>query len=184
MAMNYPDNVFLPPRYDHSQEPFIFLAGPIQGAGNWQYSAILLLQELGAQVHIASPRRAIVHEGDFDEEMYDEQVKWEHYHLDHAQFRGLVLFWLPREGLHNCSRAYAQTSRFELGEMCALHRAFQRRVVVGIDDGFSNARYLRKTLAWKYPGIPVRNSLRATCEAAVDQLREISQHENVVLHSG
>ncbi|MEI9966271.1 MAG: hypothetical protein WDN67_01200 [Candidatus Moraniibacteriota bacterium] len=73
-----------------------FLAGPIQGAAILAiFRSFFWLQELGAQVHIASPRRAIVHEGDFDEEMYDEQVKWEHYHLDHAQFRGLVLFWLP-----------------------------------------------------------------------------------------
>jgi len=101
------------------------------------------------------------------EQKYSEQIDWEHFHLNRAGENGVVLFWLAREVEHFCDRAYVQTSRFELGAGVTLHRWKGSKVIVGIEAGFSNARYLRKTIAKKAPGIPLCSTLKETCEAAV-----------------
>lgn len=149
--------------------PSIFLAGPIQGARDWQTDAIIEIQnsaKFGSDLCVFNPRRS----GDFvklDEAGYAGQVKWEHVHLRRAACDGVVMFWLAREEEHNCSRAYAQTTRFELGEAVALRYCSGMQIVVGIEEGFSGARYIRQTLAAKAPTIPVCSTLTDTCVAAV-----------------
>lgn len=140
--------------------PLIFLAGPIQGTPDWHIDAIDRLQAAGA-LAVASPKAIDQHDN------YNEQIAWEHHHLERAARNGVIMFWLAREFQHVCDRAYAQTSRFELGEAVTLHRWQGIKVVVGIEDGFSNARYLRLTIAKKAPGIPLCTTLSHTCEAAM-----------------
>jgi hypothetical protein len=157
--------ILTPPIYRDLDGPLLFLAGPIQGAPTWHDEAIEMLRA-AAHIHIASPRRDEAF-GETAEEMYNEQVDWEHYHLDRAARDGVLLFWLAREAEHRCDRAYAQTTRFELGEAVTLHRWQGARVVVGIESGFSNARYLRRTIGKKAPRIPICSALRETCETAI-----------------
>jgi hypothetical protein len=126
----------------------------------------VLLRQRGP-VEIACPRRDELNGNRSPSLAYDEQVDWEHHHLALAAESGVILFWLAREADHFCDRAYAQTTRFELGEAVTLHRWQQAKVVVGIDEGFSGARYLRKTIARKAPGIPLGSSLADTCDAAM-----------------
>ncbi len=64
-------------------------------------------------------------------------------------------------------RSYAQTTRFELGEAVTTHRFTGARVVVGIEDGFTNARYLRRAIAKKASGIPFCASFEETCRKAI-----------------
>jgi hypothetical protein len=61
-----------------------------------------------------------------------------------ASETGVILFWLANEETHFCDRAFAQTTRFELGEWLAksIH-AFNNNVVVGIDTKFSGAGYIK-----------------------------------------
>lgn len=47
----------LPPEIIELQGPTIFLAGPIQGALDWQTSATKIIQELSPKANIANPRR-------------------------------------------------------------------------------------------------------------------------------
>lgn len=109
--------------------PLIFLAGPIQGAPLWQTEAISMIRTYSTTVHIASPRRrklerlikptasfAARFTESFVGEMYIEQVDWETRYLNRAAENGCILFWLAKEENHICTRAYAQTSRFELAE--------------------------------------------------------------------
>lgn len=159
-------DVLIAPTYRDINDPVIFLAGPIQGAPDWQREAIALLEPTPG-IQVASPRRSKSRPKDFDDEMYRAQVDWEHHYLDRAADEGVILFWLAREQTHRCDRAYAQTTRFELGEMTARHCQSGVRMVVGVDDGFSNARYIRYTLSKKAPGIPVLDSLSAACAQAV-----------------
>jgi hypothetical protein len=152
-----------------------FIAGPIQGAADWQSSAIKHLEHLPDTVLIACPRRINVPKGDFDDTMYLEQVAWEHEYLERAMRNGVVMFWLAKEEKHDCSRAYAQTSRFELGEACVLSSvlngegAIERgNLVVGIESGFPNERYLRHTLTEKRYCNHIFKDLEQTClDAAV-----------------
>ncbi|MBI2626392.1 MAG: hypothetical protein HYW69_02240 [Candidatus Nealsonbacteria bacterium] len=163
--------VIIAPRYVELQSPIIFLAGPIRGAADWQGQATEYIKRKKPQLNIASPRRLLITQDDFPEPMFVEQINWEHYHLRMAAESGVILFWLAKELDHRCDRSYAQTTRFELGEAAAIHRFTGAKVVVGIENGFTGGKYIRKTLAGKYPGIPVCSSLEETCDMAIKLYR-------------
>lgn len=160
-------DVHKPPIYAPVGRPLIFLAGPIQGAPDWQALAIEFILAEAQDLDVASPRRPEAGSAEFGEDKYNEQVDWEHDHLAIAAKRGATLFWLAREAVHIPERSYAQTTRFELGEAVTTHRFTGAHVVVGIEDGFTNARYLRRTIAKKAPGIPLCLSLEETCREAI-----------------
>lgn len=164
--------ILISPEYKELSGPSIFLAGPIQGALDWQAEAIEILKKMTAEAHITSPRRSIQSLADFSEKDYHEQVEWEHHYLDYAAEHGVILFWLAKEAEQIAGRAYAQTTRFELGEAVARHYLKGIKVVVGIEEGFSNARYLRKTIQAKAPNVPILDTLKDTCQAAVDMVKK------------
>jgi hypothetical protein len=103
--------------------------------------------------------------------VYDKQVDWETHYLTQAGRSGAILFWLAREMHHRCDRAYAQTSRFELGEWKARHERDNVRIVVGIEEGFSNARYIRRRFTQDCPRVTICQTLAETCQASVEAIR-------------
>ena len=153
-----------PPDYPELAGPVVFLAGPIQGAPEWQADAVRLLGEAAPHLHVANPRRDYV-PGEF---AYDAQVDWETYHLRRAAADGAILFWLAREASHACDRAYAQTSRFELAEWKVRHERDGIRIVVGIEDEFTGARYIRRRLAQDCPQVSVCATLAEACRHAAE----------------
>jgi len=158
--------VLQPPEIPHvCKAPVIFLAGPIQGAPPWQAIAVEYIRSHSDGITIANPRRDAIEK--LDERGYEKQVEWEHLFLQAAITSGVVMFWLAAEGNHDCSRAYAQTTRFELGEAMVRHSVANARVVVGVEAGFSGAQYIKKTLRDKTPRIPVLSSLEETCAEAI-----------------
>jgi hypothetical protein len=164
-------HVIFPPSYIvELQGPVIFLAGPIQGAPDWQTEAIRLLQAAAPDIHLASPRRGPAVE-EFD---YTQQVNWETYHLKRAGQHGAILFWLAKEAVHLCERAYAQTSRFELGEWKVKHERDGVKLIVGIDEGFTNSRYIRHRLTQDCPNVPICRSLAETCQEAIRAVRRLT----------
>lgn len=154
--------VIVVPHYEEFQGPLIFLAGPIQGAADWQAEAIQLIREESPELNIATPRSPPPWHGDFH-----AQTVWEHVHLERAARHGVIMFWLAKEHEHVCERAYAQTSRFELGWKMQESIAGGNPLVVGFEPGFSNERYLRFTLCRKAPHVPLCSSLSETCRLAV-----------------
>ena len=84
--------VLLPPQIIPLNGPLVFLAGPIQGAPDWQADALRWFQAQAQELAVASPRRAYP-PGAFD---YAAQVDWETYHLRRAAQCGVILFWLVR----------------------------------------------------------------------------------------
>ncbi|MBS3148784.1 hypothetical protein J4219_07925 [Candidatus Woesearchaeota archaeon] len=142
----------------------IFLAGPIQGAPNWQAIAVQYLLSKREDLLIANPR-ADLSDGKLSH-TFEEQVDWETYHLKQAGHDGAILFWLAKETEHFCTRAYAQTTRFELGEWRMRHSRDGALLVIGIESGFTNERYIRHRLK-ENPDIPVRSTLEETCDAAL-----------------
>jgi hypothetical protein len=163
-------NVF-PPDHPECEGPLIFLAGPIQSATDWQSKAVDILNAIAPDIHVASPRRNVNFEGEFSKDMYNEQVDWETFHLRRAAKEGVVLFWLAKEDDHACHRAYAQTSRFEIGEWKERHCRDGSKLVVGIEEGFTGARYIRRRFSQDCPEVQICDSLQATCEAAVSLIR-------------
>ncbi len=152
--------VYVPPEYLPSgPKPTIFLAGPIQGTADWQSEAIVLIQEIDPNITITSPRRQV-----FDENFnYDEQIDWETHHLRHAGKNGVIMFWLARESEPIPGRAFAQTSRFELAEWKVKHERDRVKMVIGIESGFSGAKYIRKRFGQDCPEVPILDNLEDTC---------------------
>jgi len=160
--------IIRPPEYLESDpSPLIFLAGPIQGALDWQSEAIETIQNLSAQMYIASPRRLGTYEGDFSDEMYHEQTDWEKHHLRLAGENGTVMFWLAKEHKHLCNRSYAQTTRWELSEWKLKHQMYGSNLVIGIESGFSGAKYIRKRVGEECIKVKILDNLEETCKEAV-----------------
>jgi hypothetical protein len=164
-------SLVLPPNYLKIDGPMIFLAGPIQGAYDWQKDAISLIHSDAPDVYVASPRRQSALRGDFKKGMFDEQVDWEIYHMRLAGENGVVLFWLTKEFEHICDRAYAQTSRFELAEWKARHEGNGAKMVVGIEEGFTGMRYILRRFSQDCPDVPLLRTLEETCREAVKLIR-------------
>ena len=152
------------PDYANFKTPVVFLAGPIQGAPDWQAEAIRLLKDIlaGIDVSVCSPRRL----GAFPEGAYEQQVDWERFHLNEAAGDGVTMFWLAKEAEHDCARAYAQTTRFELAEALTKHvMGYGGHIVLGIEDGFTGAKYIRKYIQDNCAGLQIHTTLEATCKA-------------------
>jgi hypothetical protein len=156
----------VPPAVVAVEGPLLFLAGPIQGAPDWQARAIAWFLAHAPGVVIASPRRAYL-PGEFD---YQAQVDWETHYLRRAGQCGVILFWLESEAVRIPERSYAQTSRFELAEWKVRHERDGARLVVGIATGFPGARYIRHRFRQDCPKVPVLESLEDCCRAATGLL--------------
>ncbi len=165
--------VLYPPKIDQEMlvlegAPFVFLAGPIQGAPNWQAEAIEHLSDVSINPVIANPRFP----GDWHGNYYG-QVDWETAHLARAAKKGVILFWLAcpdPDQPPDTGRAYAQTSRFELGEWAArksLMPMHPVNLVVGIEPDFTNERYIRHRLDGMFPGMTIHTRLWTACEEVV-----------------
>jgi hypothetical protein len=160
----------LPPRIVAVEGPLVFLAGPIQGAPDWQADAIRWFVAEAPDLHVASPRHGYT-PAEFD---YAAQVDWETHHLRRAGECGVILFWLAREAVSVPGRSYGQTSRFELAEWKVRHERDGVRLVVGVEDGFSGARYIRHRFSQDCPGVPLVASLEQGCRTAVELIRTAS----------
>jgi len=162
--------IYTPPTYDRTKKPLIFLAGPIKEAIRWQNKTAEILAKLAPEINIASPRYIGENQdtiGDFYlQEKPNEQIDWETYHLNKAGKNGVVLFWLAKEAEHYCSRAFAQTSRFELGEWKEKHLTQNSKLVVGIEEGFSGKGYIEYRLIGS--DILIQNSLLDTCIKSIE----------------
>jgi hypothetical protein len=115
-------------------------------------------------LHLACPRRTYL-PGEF---VYEAQVDWETHYLRRAAQDGAILFWLAREAEHRCHRAYGQTTRFELAEWKVRHEREGVRLVIGIEEGFSGAPYVRQRFRQDCPRVPLVSSLAEACRAVAD----------------
>jgi hypothetical protein len=153
---------------DAAKEPLVFLAGPIKGAPDWQATAARLIQAADPRIHVANPRRPIRVDGEFTDAMWDEQNDWEHRYLDYAKGYGVTLFWLANEDEHLCDRAYAQTTRVEIGMTIIRCGLLGARMVIGLDTAFSGEKYIRRTSRKYAPDALHCTSLEDTCAKAVE----------------
>ncbi|MBI3984308.1 hypothetical protein HY346_03340 [Candidatus Microgenomates bacterium] len=149
-----------PPEIVEVEGPVVFLAGPIQGAPLWQPEAARLLHELVPSLTVANPRRDYP-PGEFQ---YNQQVDWETHYLRRAGKFGVIMFWLAAQTEPTPSRAYAQTTRFELGEWKSQHEWTSTKLVIGIEKGFGNERYIRHRMGQDCPEVPILSTLAEACE--------------------
>ena len=159
--------MFRPPKEAEYNRPIIFLAGLVQGTYDWQSKAIEIIHNLNPDIAIASPRRATFDEENFN---YEEQIDWETLHLRRAGLKGVIMFWLAREESPISGRAYVQTTRFELAEWVTQHKYMRAKIVVGIEEGYSGERYIRKRLQ-ETPDIPILDNLDEVCAEALKKIK-------------
>lgn len=153
-----------PPEIIETDGPIIFLAGPIQGAPDWQSEAAKKIHYLNSAIVVASPRRDYP-EGTF---VYEQQVDWETHYLRTAGKLGAVTFWLANQTVDTPGRAYAQTSRFELAEWKMRHEYDDSKLTIGIEEGFGNARYIKRRFSQDCPDIKIADNLETMCKNAVE----------------
>lgn len=156
-----------PPEIVETNEPVIFLAGPIQGGPDWQTDATNLIHDVDPTLIVASPRRDYP-EGTF---VYERQVDWETHFLRVAGRSGVVAFWLVTQVEETPGRAYAQTTRFELAEWKMKHEYEGVKLTIGIEEGFGNARYIRRRFSQDAPDIKIADSLEEMSLNAVNLAR-------------
>jgi len=159
--------LILPNTFLETELPVIFLAGPITSAPNWQETAIKYLLSNKSDIVVASPRRQ-TREGkplDFTDEMFDEQVDWETYYLNKAAKNGTILFWLAKEAIPHPQRSYAQTTRFELAEWKTKYQQQKFNLCLGIENGFTGAKYIKRRFAQDCPEIVIFDNLEKLLEA-------------------
>jgi hypothetical protein len=160
--------IIIVPEYKSYSGPLIFLAGPVQGAEDWQRRAIDLINAKNQRANVASPR------GDYSNKKFDynTQVDWESYHLSQAGREGVILFWLAKEQKHDCKRAYAQTTRYEIAEWVTKHQYDPNiKIAVGIEPGFTGERYIRKRLEEDCPDLAISSTLEDVCQKAISLLK-------------
>lgn len=159
--------IIYPPDRVQVSGGIIFLAGPIQGTHDWQAEAIENIFKQEPNCNIACPRRSDFKELNLLER--HQQYDWETYYLRQAGLFGVVMFWLAKETHHLCRRAFAQTSRFELGEWKMRHEYYKTKLVVGIEPGFSNETYLKHRFNEDCPSLNIHSTLFETCLEAIRQ---------------
>lgn len=120
----------------------VFLAGPIQGAPNWQHSVEnLFVNEQNSKIVFLSPRR--LNYENFNYEDYEKQVQWETKYMALAD---VILFWIP-EAIEDVKfRSYAQTTRTEFGE----YLARGKKIIFGAYKEFPGLRYFESKLKQYY----------------------------------
>lgn len=147
--------------------PVIFLAGPIQGAPDWQTDAAEKIHDFDSTIIVASPRKDYP-EGIF---VYEKQVDWETHYLRTAGKLGVVAFWLATQTVNTPGRSYAQTTRFELAEWKMRHEYEDIKLTIGIEEGFGNARYIRRRFSQDCPDVKIADDLESMCRNAVHLIR-------------
>lgn len=155
-----------PPEIVETADNIIFLAGPIQGSADWQAEAIDIIHDIDSSVIVASPRKNY-QPGTF---IYERQVDWETHYLRKAGQSGVIAFWLAAQTIETPGRSYAQTTRFELAESKMRHEYDGSLLTIGVEEGFGNARYIRRRFEQDAPDVKIVTTLEAMCKHAVELL--------------
>lgn len=164
------------------RDKVIFLAGPIQGAHDWQALAVSLLaaeaKKISAPIPLPEYRLVIANPrapGEWHKD-YNGQVDWETRWLEVASRKGCILFWCAKEAEHYCNRPHGQTTRFELGEWLGRKQVQPAvRLAIGIEDGFTNARYIgRRVSQIRTETMPYMSKLCLTLAEVCDNAFRIS----------
>jgi calcineurin-like phosphoesterase family protein len=165
------------PEYDiteNNDDVIIFLAGPIQGAPEWQEEFIEKIQKelkdikTNKNIIICSPRRLKK-----DNFVYEQQVDWETYYLDKASKQGIIVFWLAKEIEKIEGRSYAQTTRFEIGEWWSKGQEIKDfTIIIGAQKSFDGLKYITKKFTEIYPKFQMISKVDDMINEIVEKIKE------------
>lgn len=155
-----------------SEQPTIFLAGPIRNAPEWRDDAIAQMVTKNADVFIASPAWNLRQNlqshlvAGSSTGAFPRQRAWEQYYLNAAAQNGGILFYLPGEDStkKHPGKIYAHITMMELGEWIARYEQNPKiNLVIATDGNFPEWSTIEFEL--KSAGI---TSLYQTLEEGID----------------
>jgi len=163
---NPPEYIDIPPT-----DVVAFLAGPIQGAPDWQQQAVTYIDlQTEEDIFVANPRTD-------DYRTYDLQVDWEQRHLWRAKQLGGILFWLACEAEdapapNEADRAYGQTTRVEFGKITGwLDYQSDIIIAIGMDEAYRGSHKYYRHEAQKYK-VDVQDTLEETVDYLLERIEE------------
>ncbi len=162
-----------PHQIKQPDNPVVFLAGPVQGAHDWQRAAANHLIDAGAEASIISPRGL--------PELYKEpspwlnnelQTPWEKHHLRLARDKGVLAMWMAEQVYETPGRAYAQTSRIELGRIAGWldYNSPNIKLVFGISPEYIGGNQTYMEQVCNEFNIPVQRRLDEWCAEILRKL--------------
>ena len=166
-----------PSRFEPSHlEPVLFLAGPIQGAPDWQAEAMETARNVwrtDTTLHVVNPRW-IAKLGEFNK---TDQITWEKEYLKRASVLGGFVFFLAAESPdapapNKPGRSYAQTTRHEFGRAVGWKDNDPSVVIaLGMEDGYvGNEDYYIHTA--DELGLTLHTTVDATVNAALETIQD------------
>lgn len=164
----------------YEKTPLFFLAGPVQGGGDWQRRILPLIKRYEEHCLVASPCRykeddelrklhALPYSGDG---IFERQTNWERHYLERASQNGCILFWLSCEDKYNPrtdGQPYARDTQGELGAW-RVHLKYNSsvRVVIGAEPGFPGLSVIKCNLDGDLgKDFPIYSTMEETVKAAV-----------------
>ncbi|TSC54782.1 MAG: hypothetical protein LiPW30_248 [Parcubacteria group bacterium LiPW_30] len=168
--------------FDYGDLPLFFLAGPVLGGGDWQYTMCgEIRSQLGerdflvaipcryGQAHFLRNFRVSGKTG-----VYEHQLDWERHYLHLASTHGCIIFWLPEESKvnpRNDGLSYAMDTRGELGEWRGrLINDHFLRIVIGGEKGFPGLDVIERNFkAAIHPDFQICENMAALVSMAIEK---------------
>lgn len=164
-------------RYQH--RTLYFLAGPVRGGGDWQYTMVNFISRYDPDAIVVVPTRwdnthplRTQFAGE-DDGYFERQLDFERSHMELAAWdhpQGCLAFWLgkQREPRAPEDGPYGQDTYGEFARW-AVHSKYrpETRMVVGAEPGYPGldvmVRNLRKDVGYEFP---IHDSMESTAWAA------------------
>ena len=169
--------ILLPKTSAQTNEPIIYLAGPILNAPEWQDEASLYILKKEPNIIIATPRSGIrdtiqpyIITEEQDKTKFPRQVAWEKEHLTIASRTGAILFWLPeqKKQLDEEEKVYGALTRVEIGQWMTEYKHDPRiHICFGTDGKFSEIDQIQWYLQQYAPDKKIHATLEETCDEAI-----------------
>ena len=158
--------ILISPHEENLSGPVVFLAGPIQGAPDWQGDAIAELSK-NQSIDIISPRAARDERVEMTDEEIVSQAKWQATYIQKTITDGVFLCFFPKAIEENAQ--YAQESLLLLGTIIA--KVQTQSVFVGIEEGFANRHAIVSLLMSHYPSLVIYTTLQSLCDGVLRYIR-------------
>lgn len=148
------------PEIDLNYGPLFFLAGPVNGGGNWQKRCCELLKNVIPNCYVAipyyhdNPDKLTLNDEEIKgrEDVFERQLDWERYFLEFAAKNGCLIFWLPEEDKNNPRPQergpYATDTRGEIARWSVeLKYNPTHRIVIGAEPNFHSLSQIQRNFS-------------------------------------
>src|SRR3989344_124856 len=159
--------------------PMFFLAGPINGGGDWHVPMSNLLMKRFEHLLVVNPSRYqpphpfCKYRMKGAEDQFERQTDWERHYLDQAAEKwptGCIIFWLACEDKNNPrqdGQSYARDTRGEIGEWRGrMMYAPHLRVVMGAEKGFPGLSQIKRNFELALPSFRIYDTMEEVVERA------------------